>query len=44
MSTEAISPLRQRMIEDMNSRKGCTHAEEPHLQLQAVRCISRALP
>ena len=45
MSTEAISPLRQRMIEDMNSRQAwCTHAEEPHLQLQAVRCISRALP
>ena len=23
MSTEAVSPLRQRMIEDMNSRKLC---------------------
>ena len=45
MSTEAISPLRQRMIEDMNCAQAlCAHAEEPHLQLQAVRCISQAVP
>ena len=33
MSTDAISPLRQRMIEDMNSRKLGAHTKEPHLQL-----------
>ena len=45
MSTEAISPLRQRMIEDMNSRKLGAHTQRSHIsQLQAVRCISRALP
>ena len=27
MTTEAITPLRQRMIEDMNSRKLCASAE-----------------
>ena len=44
MSTSTISPLRQRMIEDMNARKlGAAHAEEPHSQLQAVRCISQAV-
>ena len=32
MSTDTVSPLRQRMIEDMNARKlGAAHAEEPHL-------------
>ena len=41
MSTEAISPLRQRMIEDMNSRKLGGHTQEGRsFQLQAVRCIS----
>ena len=44
MSTEAISPLRQRMIEDMNSRKLGAHTQRSHIYLQAVRCISRALP
>jgi len=28
MSTEAISPLRQRMIEDMSSRKLGTHTQK----------------
>jgi hypothetical protein len=41
MTTEAITPLRQRMIEDMTSRKLCAHTQ--HLQLQAVRRISQAL-
>ena len=35
MSIDAVTPLRQRMIEDMNARKLC--AEGPHSQLQAVR-------
>jgi len=31
MSTEAISPLRQRMIEDMNSRKLGAHTQGSHI-------------
>jgi integrase/recombinase XerD len=31
MTTEAITPLRQRMIEDMNSRKLCTHTQRGHI-------------
>ena len=31
MSTEAISPLRQRMIEDMNSRKLGAHTQRSHI-------------
>ena len=30
MTTEAITPLRQRMIEDMNSRKLCALAQRGH--------------
>ena len=34
MSTDAVSTLRQRMIEDMNARKLCAgHAERPYQQL-----------
>ena len=44
MSTDVVSPLRQRMIEDMNARKLSGHAERPCPQLQAVRCISQAVP
>ena len=45
MDTDAISPVRQRMIEDMNSRKLGAHTQRSHIySLQAVRCISRALP
>ena len=40
MSTDSISPLRQRMIEDMNARKLGAHTEKPSQQLQAVRRIS----
>ena len=43
MTTETISPLRRRMIEDMNARK-LGHAAGPHQQLQAVRDVSQALP
>ena len=43
MSTDSISPLRQRMIEDMNARKLCAgYAEGPHPQLQTVCCFSEA--
>ena len=41
MTTDAITPLRQRMIEDMTARQLGPHfAEEPHLQLQEVRGVS----
>ena len=32
MSTEAISPLRQRMIEDMNARKLCAGTQRGHVR------------
>ena len=32
MSTNAISPLRQRMIEDMNARKLCTGTQKGHIR------------
>jgi site-specific recombinase XerD len=31
MTTEAITPLRQRMVEDMNSRKLCAHTQRGHI-------------
>ena len=31
MSTEVISPLRQRMIEDMNARKLGAHSQRSHI-------------
>ena len=31
MTTEAITPLRQRMIEDMSSRKLCAHTQHSHI-------------
>src|ERR1700726_395147 len=31
MTTEAITPLRQRMIEDMSSRKLCVHTQRTHI-------------
>ena len=44
MTTKAITPLRQRMIEDMNARKLVRgHAARPHPQLQAVRGVSEAI-
>ena len=44
MTTEAITPLRQRMIEDMNCAQAlCGHAARPHPQLQAVRGVSEAI-
>src|SRR5947209_5872377 len=32
MSTDAISPLRQRMIEDMNARKLCAGTQRSHIR------------
>ena len=31
MSSDAVSPLRQRMIEDMNSRKLGAHTQKSHI-------------
>jgi hypothetical protein len=31
MSTDTISPLRQRMIEDMNARKLCAATQTGHI-------------
>ena len=44
MGTDAISPLRQRMIEDMSARQLTpAHTEGPHPRLQAVRGVPEAL-
>src|SRR6202140_940302 len=32
MSTDAVSPLRQRMIEDMNARKLCAGTQRGHIR------------
>ena len=41
MSIDVVSPLRQRMIEDMTARKLSAGTQKaPHQQLQAVRCVS----
>jgi hypothetical protein len=38
MSTDAVTPLRQRMIEDMNARKlGVPHATQSQLWLRPAR-------
>ena len=33
MTTEAITPLRQRMIEDMNARKLCSGTQRGHIRI-----------
>ena len=41
MTTEAITPLRQRMVEDMNARKLCVaRAERPANALECQRWIA----
>jgi hypothetical protein len=40
MSTDTVSPLRQRMIEDMNARKLGAHSQRSHI---CKRCISKAV-
>jgi hypothetical protein len=37
MTTEAITPLRQRMIEDMTSRKLCAHTQRGHISYKAEK-------
>ena len=32
MSTDAVTPLRQRMIEDMNARKLCAGTQRGHMR------------
>jgi hypothetical protein len=36
MATDTASPLRQRMIEDMNSRRLCAHSQRGHIHPLAV--------
>jgi hypothetical protein len=36
MTTEAITPLRQRMIEDMNSRKLGAHTQRSHITRRSL--------
>ena len=44
MSTEPVSPLRQRMIEDMNARKLCTRTQKGHVRsCKQFRWISQAV-
>ena len=44
MSPVTVSPLRQRMIEDMKrSQAVCGDAEGSHSQLQAARRVSEAV-
>ena len=40
--TTTVSPLRQRMIEDMAARKLNPHAAQPHPKLQTVRRLAQA--
>jgi len=41
--TKTVSPLRQRMIEDMAARKLNPHTQaQPHFELQAVRRLAEA--
>ena len=42
MTTGTITPLRQRMIEDMNARNLTGHAAGPYPRLQAVCGLSEA--
>ena len=44
MTTEAITPLRRRMIEDMAARKLCTGTQRRHIrQLQALCRLPEAV-
>jgi len=36
MSTDTISPLRQRMIEDMNARKLCAATQTGHIRIAEI--------
>jgi hypothetical protein len=41
--TTTVSPLRQRMIEDMAAQAQPAHAAQSHLKLQTVRRLAEAL-
>ena len=44
MSTDSVSPLRQRMIEDMNARKLCAGTQKSHVRrLQTIRRVSQTV-
>ena len=44
MNTDPISPLRQRMIEDMNARKLCAATQRGHIRsCRAVRRVFEAV-
>ena len=37
MTAEAITPLRQRMIEDMNARKLCAGTQRGHIRSRGLQ-------
>jgi len=41
MSTDAIGPLRQRMIEDMRARKLNPHTQRNHTALKQLHAVRR---
>ena len=44
MGIDIVSPLRQRMIEDMNARKLCTGTQRSHIRSrQTFCCVSQAI-
>jgi integrase/recombinase XerD len=45
MTTKAITPLRQRMIEDMNARKLCAGTQRGHIRSckRFAACLSASL-
>jgi len=44
MSMDAVTPLRQRMIEDMNARKLGAHSQRSHIHsCRRFCCISEAI-
>ena len=40
MTTETITPLRQRMIEDMTSRKLGAHTQRGHIYSRGIRLLT----
>jgi hypothetical protein len=45
MSTDAVTPLRHRMIEDMNARKLCAGTQRGHIHsCKRFCCVSQPLP
>jgi len=44
MSTDTVSPLRQRMIRGHERAQLCAGTQRPYPRLQAVRGVSQAVP